>query len=351
MAGEHVDGMHLPLHQCVKVSPRRLKVMTSRSKRFTSALTYAAGETRVISPIEPAYENELGPGSYKGAEFSSMAIDRPLSPQCNFASGTPRLPRDRPPLNVGSNYASVDQDRHTWQQPKVWMAKAHSGRNAHGPQIGSYEDLEGLGRATSPERRSPDVAYSLNNSMQKRPLALEMSSSRQRYSPAFRSHSPRLVLSRDEKRSLNYPTDATDQFDLSASAATAFTNFTISTVAFDSELSAGASTRGSPRGSPAFASETGRFPPVRTTEGSEVDLVAADRRSWTAAGQPLTANSDRFARSAFDDSKSGADGDASPGPGTYIKQRVWEPRRNLVDSEGDRRSARRRLDVELSPVR
>lgn len=133
-----------------QVSPRKLGVMTSRSERFTTSLTYAHGECRNISPIRAPYENDLGPGTYEGAEKhgSSMTIRRPGVLQCNFASGTPRLPRDRPPMNVGSNTSSVMIDQHSWAEPKVWMGKAESGRHVQGPQIGSQEDRTGMGRQT-----------------------------------------------------------------------------------------------------------------------------------------------------------------------------------------------------------
>ena len=89
-------------------------------------------------------------------------------------------------------------------------------------------------------------------------------------------------------------------------------------------------------------SDSGRFPPVRVSAGSEVDLVAADRRSWKASGQPLTAYSPRFGVKT----KAQQDELSSPGPGTYIKQKVWEKHaQGLVSPNGNSRSARRRLDV------
>lgn len=133
-----------------QVSPRKLGVMTSRSNRFTTPLTYAAGESRNISPLRAPYERDLGPGSYEDAERhgASMVVSRPGMLQANFASGTPRLPRDRPPMNVGSNTSSVGIDQHAWDEPKVWMGKADSGRHVRGPQIGSQEDRAGMGRQT-----------------------------------------------------------------------------------------------------------------------------------------------------------------------------------------------------------
>ena len=113
----------------------------------------------------------------------------PRVTQCKFASGSPRLPRDTPPINCGSNTASVGVDQKSWQAPRVWTAKAHFGRQMHGPQTGSYEGLEGLNRSASPERRSPDVTYSLDHSQQKRPLAANVAKSSQRYSASFLSHS------------------------------------------------------------------------------------------------------------------------------------------------------------------
>ena len=314
-AGEHIDGMQLSLAQTVQVSPRKLRVMSSRSDRFTTPHTYGANEPRNVLAIRPPYENELGPGSYDAAT-GAIVVTRPEKPQCNFASGSPRLPKDRPTTSVGTNTSSVELDNRARLSPRVWTSKAHFGRHASGAQVGSFEGLEGLGRSTSPERRSPDVTYSLDHSVQKRPLGEEVSSSKQRYSPAFRSQSPRLLMSRDEKRSLSYPTDATDQFDLSASAAAKSANLTLS--GFSLATSIGDGTSLSARCSSAFASESQRFPLIPPPQGSDVDLVDADRRKWHSSGQPLTTRSERFPNGSWES------GEASPGPGTYINPREWK---------------------------
>ena len=319
-AGHHVDGMRLTLGQTVHNSPRRLKVMSSRSERFTTPHTYVANEPRQVLAIKPPYQNDLGPGSYD-VETSTLVVNSPDQPQCNFASGSPRLPKDEKPLNCGTNTASVMHDQKTWTAPRVWTAKAHFGRQVHGPQTGSYEGLEGLNRSASPERRSPDVTYSLDHSQQKRPLSEQVSHSKQKYSASFRSHSPRLEKSYDEKRSLAYPRDATDQFDLSASASSSPHGRTLTLSQFSL---ASATEGGGPRvTSPVFASETQRFPSQAAPPGSEVDLVEADRKRWHASGQPLTTTSPRFHPRWTSDWEATSAQLPSPGPGTYLNQRVW----------------------------
>jgi len=323
-AGEHVDAMHLSLAQSVQVSPRKLRVMTSRSDRFTTPGTYVANEPRNVLAIKPQYDNDLGPGSYDAAS-GAIVIPRPGKLQGNFASGSPRLPKDHPPTSgVGSNTASVEHDQRSWTAPRIWTSKAHAGRSVHGAQIGSYELMEGLGRSASPHKRSPDVTYSLDHSAQKRPLSEDMLASKMRYSMPFRSQSPRLEKSKDEKRSIAYPRGAVDQFDLSASAA------------YPSHLSAsvfssdGSTLSGTHHSAP-FASETARFPPTRTLSKTDVDLVEADRKKWHARGQPLTTHSER--PTPFTEGSKATPGHyhllggspvPSPGPGTYINPRVWD---------------------------
>ena len=257
--------------------------------------------------LQPPYApNTLGPGTYEGAAAAkAMAVREPDKEQCTFASGSPRLPKEPAPLNVGSNMSSVAIDRSSWVDSHMWVGKAASGREVPGAQPGSYEGLDGIGRSISPERRSPDVTYTLDQSALKRPLALEVGASRQRYSPAFRSNQERLQPSQAELRASKAPVGAMDTFDLSASAA-----FSLSQMSLD------ASKGDSGRGSPAFASESARFAPVRHPEGSgAADSFHADRKHWHSCGQPLTAHSERFAKA------SGPEGLTSPGPGTYD----WSP--------------------------
>ena len=346
-AGEHVDGNYLSLVQNVKHSPRRLRVMSSRTDRFTT-------------PETPS--GKLGPGSYD-CHASAINVYRPDKMQSSFASGSPRLPKDRLATSgVGSNTSSVEIDQRSWSQPRMWTSKAHYGRQVEGPQTGSYEGSDGLGRATSPERRSPDISYELEKSTQKRPLADEVLASKLKYSQSFRSHSPRLQISIDERRSLAYPRDATDQFDLSASASPS--SF-VSDDWMAGNSGYGGSTLsvtgggGGGRRSPSFASETQRFPSQQAAEGSEICLLEADRKKWTTSGQPLTT---RTARETLPELKAN---EWVPPPGAYINPRNWEtprkpsspPRSRSPSSKtaspvtrraGEHRSARRRLDISVA---
>ena len=76
-----------------QVSPRKLGVMTSRSDRFTTSLTYAHGECRQHLPYPRPIRERPGSRNVRGRgkHGSSMTIRRPGVLQCNFASGTPRL--------------------------------------------------------------------------------------------------------------------------------------------------------------------------------------------------------------------------------------------------------------------
>jgi len=192
--------------------------------------------------------------------------------------------------------------------------------------VGSYEGIDGLGRSTSPERRSPDVPYNSEASIQKRPLLAEVKASALKFSPAFRSHAARITPSYDETRSLQYPEGATDQFDLHTLATSGFSMASLH------------SGDGSSNTQP-FASTTERFPPVRKANDSEQDLLEHARKRWLSPGQPMTTNSDRFAHMKT------SDGESSPGPGTYIKPKVWESEGEKVFEKDDMRSARRRLDL------
>ena len=185
---------------------------------------------------------------------------------------------------------------------------------------------------------------------------------RGRYSASFRSHSPRLQKSYDERRSLAYPTDATDPFDLSASASGSPHGRTLTLSQFSMATAEGTTASGQRVTSPAFASETHRFPKQEPSMGSDVDLVEADRKKWHASGQPLTTSSPRFHPRWTSDWEATSAQLPSPGPGTYLNQRMWgagnsgpgSPRMHRPPAaaspvpaaeEAERRSARRRLDV------
>jgi len=325
-AAEHVDSMVMSLQQAVSVSPKRLKNMSSRTSRFIAPLNFTAGDPRWPNSLHPPYQNSLGPGSYDVRAQTAMVINEPGKPQNTFASGSPRLKPDPLPMNVGSNLSSLELDERSRAGVKIYMAKGKSGRVVPGPQPGSYEDMKGLGRATSPERRSPDVPYNSEASIQKRPLHLEVKNSPLKFSPAFRSHAVRLALSYDETRSLEYPTAATDQFDLATLAT--------SRASMASLHSADGGVNTQP-----FASTAERFPRVLKANDSEQDLVEHARKRWLSPGQPMTAHSDRFAHMKTNEAET------SPGPGTYIKPKQWESHEEKVLAKDDMRSARRRLDV------
>ena len=348
VAGEHVERSHLSLTQTVKVSPQRLKVMSSRASRFTTPLTYAAGETRDIAPLREPYDTGLGPGSYRMPEPGADGHDA-TKPNYVFMSGSPRLHRPRMPLSVGGNVSSVEADRASWAEPHTFVAKAQRGLDVDGPQPGSYEDREGLGRAISPVRRSPDKAYTTDLSVQKRPLAMDVASSSLRYSPAFRSSSPRLQISIDERRSLDMPAGATDAYDLSASASrSAFMPINAQVLSSSRSQSTkslhetGAMHRtADPAATPppaGFGSTLPRFAPLTAPVGLQVEVMdcfESDRKKWHANGQPLTGNGERESRAL----KCNTEEELSPGPGSYIQPRMWKAS-NEPDS-----STRRRLKL------
>ena len=108
------------------------------------------------------------------AESTSVAVHEPTRPQYTFKSATPRLRKDAPCVaSPGQNTAPGP----SWNAP-LYTAKGESGRVREGPQLGSFEHMEGLGRAASPNVRTPDVIYSLDMSLQKRPLAKVSGASR-----------------------------------------------------------------------------------------------------------------------------------------------------------------------------
>jgi len=332
MAAEHVDQMRLTMEQATAHSPRRNANMSTRTSRFIAPLNFTFGDPRQPISLHPPYTTVLGPGSFD-ATISAMDVKEPQKPHSTFGSGSPRLRVDPPPMNVGSNTSSLELDSKAWQQ-HVYMAKGKSGRVVPGPQPGSYEDKDGLGRAVSPERRSPDIAYQSDVSIQKRPLALNVRTSPQKYSPAFRSHAARLAPSYSETRSLEYPQAATDQFDLAASASSNFGPMAMASMTMDG---------GAPVSpSQPFASTRERFPPVHEPEGSEVDLLERSRKSWASPGQPITAHSNRFAHAKT------VEGDFSPGPGTYIKPKAWKPASEHAAATEEHSSARRRLDLAVA---
>ena len=312
-----------------QVSPRKMAVMNSKSSRFSSPLTYAFNDSRNTLPLIAPYVAPLGPGFYKGAESHSVNVKEPFRPQYAFKSVTPRLRNDDPNVpSPGQNTASVVHDKASWIS-HVYTAKGESQRaeQRDGPQLGSFEQLEGLGRAASPPVRSPDVLYSLDLSRQKRPLSKQVLESPQKYSVAFKSSSQRLVPPASETLSLSYPENATDSLALSAMA-----------VSNRQALSLTSSMSGTHSQQPSFefASVQPRFPPVRECNGPDIDVFQADKKHWSSLGKPTTANSNRFAESEKEEAK-----EVSPGPGTYINQVQWPSAKPAAEGEALR--ARRRL--------
>jgi len=360
-AGEHAPaGGHLTLAQTVTISPQRLKIMSSRSSRFTTALTYVEGETRNIAPLREAYDTGLGPGSFETfspqTDATQLGVDGKAKANGVFASGSPRLSKRPKPLSVGGNTASVGQDAKSWAEPHAYVPRADRGLKAAGPQPGSFEDKAGLSRAVNPIRRSPDISYHSELSVQKRPMASDMQASPQRYSPAFRSNEPRLQISVDERRSLEYPTAATDPYDLSASASVStfrpISSYPVlspvgardgaSPLLAARGLACSAGSEHTPLEARGFGSTIPRFPPLTAPEGLNVntgDIFDADRKKWLRQGQPLTANEERFLEHTHDEAVT------SPGPGSYLNPRSWERVPEKAPPTEKVLAARRRLDL------
>ena len=323
--------MHLSLSETVSISPRKFKGMSSHSSRFTSPLTYAAGEPRNIAPLKDAYSTGLGPGSYDTTVMSSGS--QSARPQFTFKSQSPRLLKDPPPGAEGGGGPSVSQQK-AWTQPRFYMAKGPSGRSRKaGPQLGSYEGMNGLGRVISPTCRSPDKEYSLDRSVQKRPLSEQIAASTVRYSMAFRSHAARLEPSVEEKRALEY----SQMYDPSASSPTS----TMSTLGFGWSRNTHDAKNATHI---SFGSESPRFPSNKDSgEPEYMDTFAADRKAWSAIANPLTCHSARV-------TKLENEGEASPGPGTYNAPRlhVWQmasPHQHKEGYSAEKKSARTRLET------
>ena len=92
---------------------------------------HSANEPRNVMAISPAYGDSkelgaLGLAFYEGAEAhtASMIVHSPEKLDQNFMSASPRLPRDKAPMNVGGSVASVGQDKVSWK---------HKAIGAHGP--------------------------------------------------------------------------------------------------------------------------------------------------------------------------------------------------------------------------
>lgn len=265
VGGPHADGMYISLQQAVLYSPKRLRSMSSQTKRFATPQTYRASDSRFLNcRLGDPYDTALGPGSYEAFSASSFAPSgqaaddavverrsmvsypkgspsltagfspskpRPSPHPLGFESRTPRLKNlDRLPATVGGSTSSVALDQASWDAPssQTSMPRATSGRSTlvtiPGPQPGSFEHMEGIGRAESPKLRGPqpDVTYNTEASPQKRSLALEVAHSPLRFAASFASGVARIPPSPAEKRTCEYswhPDEISDPFDLSVSAS------------------------------------------------------------------------------------------------------------------------------------
>lgn len=275
----------MPLGQAVRASPRKYAAaMISKSDRFTSSYTYSANEPRNVMAISPAYGDSkgarsIGPGFYEGAEAhtASMIVHSPEKLDQNFMSASPRLPRDKAPMNVGGSVASVGQDKASWKHKAIGAHGPYTskvgrpmGANIVGPQLGSYEGMWGVGRAASPIHRGADVLYA-NNSYVK-PIAEAVGDSPRLYASSFHSGAPRLHVPLATRRSMRYDSiGATDSLDLAASARNQFANGMRSSV---STLDGFTGRSGSGRSSPAFADTTARFSDYKKVVGTAGDYSA-----------------------------------------------------------------------------
>lgn len=366
-AGVHQSTSHISLSQAVTISPHRVKVMSSRSSRFTSALTYATDETRNASPIREPYENGLGPGSYDPSDpsASTFSESRSSPEQYMFASGSPRLGKSKKPMTTGGNFSSVSQDQRSWSERSVGLSKDNRGLYGEGAQVGPQPGSYGmLGRAISPARRSPDSKYEVDKSPQKAQFVSHAAALPQAYAASFRSSSPRLAMSIGERRSLELPKDATDPLDLSASASSASLHLLSresSFRPFDSQRSKSVDGRARPphnhglAGSfsasnlgsavyPAnllakpetagFLSSTSRFQPPLAPPGLQIDVMDGvlgniTHKSWHDRGQPLTTQEQRFVTARMCAGEvAHPESETSPGPGHYSPLKAkpnWKP--------------------------
>ena len=86
-----------------------------------------------IQPMYGEYKDtrRIGPGHYIGAETltASCIIPEPDKLDKNFISASPRLPRERAPMNVGSNTATVALDKAKWDQKATGTNRYHAAKS------------------------------------------------------------------------------------------------------------------------------------------------------------------------------------------------------------------------------
>jgi hypothetical protein len=297
--------------------------MASRESRFVDPGAFAGADPRLRLARPPS---SLGPGSYDTAQaercllHSASAANAARLP---FASKRPRIGADAPSLTPPAGGAALVQDALSWRQGASFMARSPSGRmRANGPQLGSWEGPARIpvvqGRAavvsspSSPEMRSPDVSYRVEQSAQKKPLQLEVQASPLRYSPSFRSALEQRPQPDEVRRSLRTPAFSESSFDVADLAGTQF----------DRSIS---SRQHSGRASPAFSDRQPRFALDRSdAHAFPAAALVSDQRAWSAHGRTITARADKVTIFA-EESLVGQVSDRSPGPQRYGALRDWSP--------------------------
>ena len=284
----------------MRLSPQHISPMTSKRSRFVPV------EAGKAAP-------QLGPGSYDTPAAGSHP-EMGAGPGTGTGRPTPTVISSSPRFhklrdgNGGSTTDLRQDSKRTWDRPLMaHTAHGPSGRVVAGPQTGSYEGRAGIGRAASPERRSPDLIYRVEVSPQKLSLVGEMEASPVAYSASFRSTAERLP-SPDAL-------DATGRPRLSESRRGPSPEATMKWSADAAE----ATLRMSPPRPTTYgyASTSPRFPASRTA--SESITTAADKmdtRHWTEGIVRVTDSrpAEQFGSFA-----------TSPGPGTYLTQAQWSP--------------------------
>ena len=308
-AGHHVDGAVLPLAQASRVSPRKVASMLNRESRSSDPVAYAASDPR-FRRLRLPYDEVLGPGSYdtSAAEEYLRASTPADGSRAVFASRLPQheAPSGPRPLVPAAGASAFAIDARSWDRP-IYRSGSPSGRSRErGPQLGSWEGLNGLGRAHSPEQRSPDTVYhGIGRAPQKRALVEDQVASARRYAASFQSRAERLMTPDTVRRALQMsPTSGL---------------FDVGDMTGPMSMSIGSSGDGRP--SSPFKSTQPRFPPDRRVATPAHDSAAAeDRRAWTSAGQPMTTKAERA--TIFDETVIKP---TSPGPMVYGGIRDWSP--------------------------
>lgn len=319
-AGAHIDGAVLPLAQAARVSPRKVASMLNRESRSVDPVSYAANDPR-FRRLRLPYDEGLGPGSYDTSHADeylrvstpadgSRAVFASRLPQHGGASGP------RANITPAAGASAFAMDARAWDRP-MYRSGSPSGRSRpSGPQLGSWEGIGGLGRAHSPEQRSPDTVYhDIGRAPQKRALVEEQAVSARRYAASFQSRAERIMTHDSVRRALQISPSSGD--------------FSLRDMTGPMSMSIGSSGDGTRPSSP-FKSTQPRFPPDgRVSTPAHDSAAAEDRRAWSSAGQPITTTTARV--TIFDETAVGIK-PTSPGPMVCGGIRDWSPPRSPTRS-------------------